>query len=261
MRAGMAHPTLGRKIPIQKWFNPMSLLGSTLDQHGHAKRGLTEFKLFTSYGISPHHRVMDYGCGSLRMAQNFIPFLRTGTYWGFDISGQFINDGLANLKKMGIRSDLGNYRIISPESLAEGREQHADFVISSKVLMHISPDNLTQFIRQLSMLIHKKTTLIIDFDESETDMRTSGSAWAYSANRLSQAFRAFLPDHGISINRFKEKRIFFSNPIYRSYLNASPVELAKTTATEGLVRQFPAPSAHALTPSPLHGDVRNQTFL
>jgi 2-polyprenyl-3-methyl-5-hydroxy-6-metoxy-1,4-benzoquinol methylase len=252
MCAGMANPTLGRKIPIRKWFNPMSLLGSSIDQRGHAERGLREFKLFTSYGISPHHRVIDYGCGSLRMARNFIPFLKTGSYWGFDISKRFINDGIANLEKNGIRSDLGNYRVISPESLTEGREQRADFVISSKVLMHISPENLTQFISQLSTLIHNKTTLIMEFDESETDVRTSGSAWAYSANRLAEVFQAFLPDHGISISRYKQKRLFFNNLIYRSYLTASPVELAKNTATEGLVMQLTAQRTHAPAPDFVH---------
>lgn len=261
MRAGMAHPTLGRKTPIRKWFNPMSLLGSTINQRSNPKRGLTEFKLFTSFGIGPQHRVIDYGCGSLRMAASFIPFLEAGTYWGFDISGQFINDGIANLEKMGINSDLGNYRVISAESLAEGRERHADFVISSKVLMHISPDNLIQFTKQLCTLIHKRTTLIMDFDESETDMRTSGSAWAYSASRLSEVFLAFLPDHRISISRFKQKWIFFNRPIYRTYLIAAPVELTKSTAAEGPVLQFPSASALAPAPNPMHGNFLNYTFL
>lgn len=226
MRAGLAHPTLGRKVPVRKWYSPMSLIGSTLNQRDHAERGMAEFKLFTGFGIEPHHCVIDYGCGSLRMAQKFIPFLRNGTYWGFDISQQFIDDGLLNLKTLGIKSERGNFRIISPESLAEGKAQHADFVISSKVLMHIGPDDLEQFIQQLTSLIHDDTTLIVEFDESDANMRTSGSSWAYSAGRISEAFTAHLPDHEISINRIKKKHRFFNSQIYRSYLSASPAKPA-----------------------------------
>lgn len=44
-------------------------------------------------GLQPHHRVLDIGCGSLRLAAKLLPYLNAGQYWGTDLNAALIEAG------------------------------------------------------------------------------------------------------------------------------------------------------------------------
>ena len=44
-------------------------------------------------GMRPHHRMLDYGCGTLRTARFAVPYLDAGNYVGVDISDIRIDKG------------------------------------------------------------------------------------------------------------------------------------------------------------------------
>lgn len=43
-----------------------------------------QFCLLTLSGLRSHHRVLDIGCGSLRLGKLLIPFLESGNYFGVE---------------------------------------------------------------------------------------------------------------------------------------------------------------------------------
>lgn len=56
----------------------------------------TQFSLLFTLGLRDHHRVLDFGCGSLRLGRLLIPFLRPGGYFGVEPNAWLIDDALAN---------------------------------------------------------------------------------------------------------------------------------------------------------------------
>src|SRR5687768_14538688 len=54
------------------------------------------FNLLTSIGLRQHHRVLDIGCGSLRVGRLLIPYLNEGLYVGVEPNKWLVDDGIAN---------------------------------------------------------------------------------------------------------------------------------------------------------------------
>lgn len=54
------------------------------------------FNLLTSVGLRQHHRVLDIGCGSLRVGRLLIPYLNQGNYFGVEPNEWLVSDGILN---------------------------------------------------------------------------------------------------------------------------------------------------------------------
>ena len=58
--------------------------------------GATQFRLLTALGLREHHRVLDFGCGSLRAGRLLIPYLMPGNYHGIEPNKWLVEDAIAN---------------------------------------------------------------------------------------------------------------------------------------------------------------------
>jgi SAM-dependent methyltransferase len=56
--------------------------------------GAMQFSLLTLLGMREHHRVLDVGCGSLRVGRLLIPFLQEERYYGIDPNRWLIEDAM-----------------------------------------------------------------------------------------------------------------------------------------------------------------------
>ncbi len=54
--------------------------------------GATQFRLLTTLGLRDHHRLLDFGCGSLRAGRLLIPYLNPGNYYGIEPNRWLIDD-------------------------------------------------------------------------------------------------------------------------------------------------------------------------
>lgn len=58
--------------------------------------GATQFRLLTSLGLRAKHKILDFGCGSLRSGKLFIPYLDSGNYYGQEPNQWLIDEGIKN---------------------------------------------------------------------------------------------------------------------------------------------------------------------
>ncbi len=56
--------------------------------------GATQFALLVALGLRDRHRVLDFGCGSLRAGRLLIPYLQRGNYHGLDPNAWLIEDAI-----------------------------------------------------------------------------------------------------------------------------------------------------------------------
>jgi len=54
------------------------------------------FTVLYERGLREHHKVLDIGCGSLRVGRLLIPYLAKGNYYGFDPNEKILQQGLIN---------------------------------------------------------------------------------------------------------------------------------------------------------------------
>jgi hypothetical protein len=55
--------------------------------------GRLQLDLLRAEGLTPGDRLLDIGCGALRLGRKAVPFLDPGNYWGTDASGPLMRRG------------------------------------------------------------------------------------------------------------------------------------------------------------------------
>lgn len=99
--------------------------------------GRIQLGLLRAEGLEPHHRLLDIGCGALRLGCKAVPFLDPGNYWGTDASGA--------LMRRGWEVELGSTHRLAPSHLIEDAVfalpgvPAVDFAIAFGVFTHLAP--------------------------------------------------------------------------------------------------------------------------
>lgn len=107
------------------------IVGGRWDETGRA-----QMAILLDEGLQPHHRLLDIGCGALRLGCKAVPYLDPGNYWGTDMSGALMQRGYAE--------ELADKARLSPDHLIEdadfsfpGVPQDIDYAIAFAVFTHL----------------------------------------------------------------------------------------------------------------------------
>lgn len=110
--------------------------------------GRVQMQLLLDEGLQPHHRLLDIGCGSLRLGCRAVPFLDPGHYWGTDLSGA--------LMRKGYEAELADKSRLSPSHLIEdadfsfpGVPDTMDYVLAFAVFTHLPMNHLRRALIQV----------------------------------------------------------------------------------------------------------------
>ncbi|MDH3649459.1 MAG: class I SAM-dependent methyltransferase [Saprospiraceae bacterium] len=164
-------------------------LGLTLrpgDQHYRAYVGppidydliaAMTFNLLTSLGLRQYHRLLDIGCGSLRVGRLLIPYLNRGNYFGVEPNQWLVREG--------IEKELGSEQIIlkSPnfsykDSLTEFKDHLGiDYAVAQSIYSHAGKDVISRWLGDVSFHLTDTGALVATFIESDIDF--DGDGWIY----------------------------------------------------------------------------------
>jgi SAM-dependent methyltransferase len=135
------------------------------------------FNLLTSIGLRQHHRVLDIGCGSLRVGRLLIPYLNPGNYFGVEPNKWLVDDGITN--------ELGRdlIKIKDPTfsfgtSLEEFEKPlDLDFAIAQSIFSHCGKDLIKGWLSQVSFHLKDDGALVATFLIADKDY--DGCGWIY----------------------------------------------------------------------------------
>ena len=135
------------------------------------------FNLITTCGLREHHRVLDIGCGSLRMGRLLIPYLLKGNYTGVEPNEWLVTDGLLN--------ELGEdiLAIKSPRFIYDTRiETHEgvgpiDYAMAQSIFTHCAPDQIIDWLEQIRQVLSPQGVLLATYFKGDEDYQ--GSGWIY----------------------------------------------------------------------------------
>jgi SAM-dependent methyltransferase len=100
--------------------------------------GATQFRLLTTLGLRAHHRVLDFGCGSLRAGRLLIPYLERGRYFGIEPNAWLVEDAI----EREIGGDMVRLKAPRFDANAEFRTDMFDiafdFIVAQSIFSHAS---------------------------------------------------------------------------------------------------------------------------
>ncbi len=130
--------------------------------------------------VLPSHRVVEYGCGSLRIAGHFIKLLDAGSFFGLDVIADFYEMGIDNIGKALVEEKKPRLAVISDETVAEAAEFQPDFVFAHAVVLHVHPEIVTQLFRNLSAIASKPgSVLAFNVMLHDPHVRYNALGWAW----------------------------------------------------------------------------------
>lgn len=136
------------------------------------------FNLLTCCGLRQHHRVLDIGCGSLRVGRLLIPYLNPGNYVGVEPNKWLVDDGIIN--EVGedlIRKKEPLFSINS--SLSEfSASLNLDYAIAQSIFSHCSKNLIRDWLKQASSHLKDSGALFATFLVADEDY-SGDEGWIY----------------------------------------------------------------------------------
>jgi SAM-dependent methyltransferase len=145
-----------------------------------------QFSFLLDAGLRETHRVVDIGCGSIRLGRLLIPFLLPDRYFGVEPNEWLVHEGFDR--------ELGNdikalkrprFRYVDDFSL-DGFGEQFDFAVAYSVFTHCYPDLAEQGLRQVAGTLAPGGALIATFVENTGPaggrsklLPHNGSGWLY----------------------------------------------------------------------------------
>lgn len=141
LKEGARHPTLGARAngADEDWW----------------KAGEKNFrKMVRLFGLTEKDRVVDYGCGSLRVGAHVIRFLEPGHYFGLEVTPDLIEIGQELIGPELLAAKKPFLAAIDETSVAAASDFGASFVFSHAVAKNVVRSELPFYLAALRRIAH-----------------------------------------------------------------------------------------------------------
>jgi SAM-dependent methyltransferase len=139
--------------------------------------GATQFRLLCALGLRARHRLLDFGCGSLRAGRFFMTYLNEGCYHGVEPNRWLVEDARENQ----VGADL--FRIKKPSFdhndrfAADGFGTTFDFILAQSIFSHTGTDLVRTALGNFARALNDDGLVVATFVEGRKDYE--GGGWVY----------------------------------------------------------------------------------
>jgi cyclopropane fatty-acyl-phospholipid synthase-like methyltransferase len=143
--------------------------------------GAGQFALLYLLGLRETHRVLDFGCGSLRLGRFLIPYLRAGHYFGIEPEEWLVDDGFAYELGDAARSVKRPSFDFNAEFKTDVFGQTFDFIVAQSIFSHAGSEMTERALASFSQTIAPQGLVLANWlvgpETAEYPPETSG--WVY----------------------------------------------------------------------------------
>ena len=135
------------------------------------------FNLLTCLGLRQHHKILDIGCGSLRVGRLLMPYLNKNNYYGVEPNKWLVQDGIKNE----IGRDLIKIKapsFIFDTSISEAKlPADFDFAIAQSIFSHCGRDLVEKWLSEIYRHLKNDGALVATFRAGDKNHMDDG--WVY----------------------------------------------------------------------------------
>jgi len=142
--------------------------------------GATQFRLACALGLRETHKLLDFGCGSLRAGRLMIPYLGEGCYFGIEPNRWLVEKGLA--EEVGdslVRKRRPQFRYVSDfDARVFGTK--FDFIVAQSIFSHAGRSQITTALSSFRDSLEENGLVLATFIPSgHWGEDNTGNEWVY----------------------------------------------------------------------------------
>lgn len=141
--------------------------------------GATQFALLFALGLREHHRLLDFGCGSLRVGRLLIPYLLPDGYYGLEPNAWLIEDALDRELGSDILALKRPHFRHNDDFRCDTFGKTFDFVLAQSILTHTGPDLFAKIVMEMAKVLSKKGRLVFNYWDAAGKEETREEGWIY----------------------------------------------------------------------------------
>ena len=103
-----------------------------------------QYEFLIRQGLPSNARVLDMGCGPLRLGSRLIPYLARGWYFGQDINPRTLDVGRKVLARLGVAADRCTLVCSDDFSLSGIADGSIDVAFSNSLFSHLTADSIAR---------------------------------------------------------------------------------------------------------------------
>ncbi|MCK5345929.1 MAG: class I SAM-dependent methyltransferase, partial [Candidatus Heimdallarchaeota archaeon] len=127
------------------------------------------FNLLTTLGLRQHNRLLDIGCGSLRVGRLFIPYLNAGNYTGIEPNRWLVEEGITREIGPDLIKIKKPHFLFTDNAGGLNKSLMFNFVVAQSVFSHCSLKLMERWLKEVFPHIHSNGALIATFKQGEKD--------------------------------------------------------------------------------------------
>ncbi len=154
------------------------------------------FQYLVSNGLRPEDKVLDLGCGNLRVGLPLIDYLDSGNYWGIDISGENLQTGRGFLAERGLEGKQPHLSINDDLKFEELAGQKFDVILAHSVFTHTPEETIEECMAHLHRVLKPSGVFFAtDFDGLRRFYHSATGNFRYPL----KFFESLCREHGYSL--------------------------------------------------------------
>jgi len=156
--------------------NPQEAVGGMWNEIGPL-----QFKFLRRQGLTPHSRMLDLGCGTLRGGRHFIRFLDPENYWGIDISPACIGAARGLVAAEGLQNKNPTLIVNQSRELkfVEFGETRFDYILAQSVFTHLPNYMVRECFENIGRVMRHGSRFFFTYFESEHYEQREPDVFAY----------------------------------------------------------------------------------
>lgn len=135
------------------------------------------FNLLTTLGLRERHRLLDIGCGSLRIGRLLITYLDKGNYVGFDPNRWLVKEGIKNETGADLIRIKGPRFILAAEPAMVDPELRFDYALASAIFIHMPMKLIRAWLEKTANCLGNNGALVATVRIGPDDYE--GDDWVY----------------------------------------------------------------------------------
>lgn len=143
----------------------------------------SQFGLLFMLGLNERHKVLDFGCGSLRLGRLLIPFLQEKGYYGIEPNKWLIDDGFEyelGHDALGLKQPQFAY---NDDFDCTVFDTQFDFIIAQSILTHAGPDLAKLFLASARKALGDQGVFLASLKLGQhPKLEAPGPGWHYPYN-------------------------------------------------------------------------------